>query len=259
MKLTIVKVGGAVLEDPGSLNAFLDAFGAVPGYKWLVHGGGRKATQVAEKLGIESVFVEGRRVTSDALLEVVTDVYSGINKQLVARLQQRGIKALGLCGADLMLIPSEQRSPEPVDYGRVGDPVVAEPDTMLIDFLVRRKVTCVFSPLTMDPKHGLLNTNADTIAQTLAKQWASYGQVSLIYAFEMPGVLKDKTDLDSCIATLDKKEIEELKKQGIISDGMIPKLQQACKALEDGITDVRITRYDKLTGGTLITNEHTTV
>lgn len=253
MKVTIVKVGGKVLEDPKLLSAFIESFKAIQGVKWLVHGGGKRATEIAQKLGIESNFIEGRRVTSSEFLDVAIDTFAGVNKKLVALLQYNGISALGLCGADLNVIPSKKRSVEPIDYGFVGDPIEEEINLQLLDFLLNTEITPVFSALSFDPETGtLLNTNADGIAGILAAKIARKVDVEVVLAFEKPGVLLNPTDDASVIAELSKSEAEELKQKGAISEGMIPKIASALKALESGVEQVRITSFDTLQNGTLI-------
>jgi len=253
MKVTIVKVGGKVLEDPQLLASFIESFKAIPGVKWLVHGGGKRATEVAEKLGIESSFVEGRRVTSPEFLDVAIDTFAGVNKKLVALLQFNGIRALGLCGADLNIIPSKKRAVVPVDYGFVGDPIEEEINIELLDFMLNTEITPVFSALSFDPETGsLLNSNADGIASILAAKIAQKVDVEVVLAFEKPGVLLNPEDNSSVIKSLSKSEAQELKENGVISEGMIPKIDGALKALENGVEQVRITSFNALQNGTLI-------
>ena len=252
-KLTIIKVGGAVVEDEAQLSQLLTDFSAIEGRKVLVHGGGRKATKMAERLGIETRMVNGRRITDAAMLEVVTMVYGGlVNKNLVARLQANGINALGLTGADANVIRSHRRSPVPVDYGYVGDVDVA--DGSMLSRLVEAGITPVMSPLTHDGCGNILNTNADTIASETAKALASYYDVTLIFAFEKKGVLRNPDDDDSVIPTITRDSYEGYKADGTISGGMLPKIDNALAAVAAGVSRVIITRADAIDGrhGTVI-------
>ena len=243
--LTVVKVGGAVVEDPASLSALLEAFCALPGRKILVHGGGRAATRLATELGIESRIVEGRRVTDEKTLEVVTMVYGGlVNKRIVSSLQALGINALGLTGADLGYMLSDKRPVGRVDYGWVGD--VKKVDVSVLSDLIGRGVVPVLSPLTHDGKGHLLNTNADTIAAETAKALSQDFEVSLVYCFEKAGVLSDAADELSVIPLIDSSSYKDYLSQGTISGGMVPKLDNAFAALHAGVAEVRITRADAL-------------
>lgn len=250
-KLTILKIGGNVLGNSEKLNTFLDTFEQLEGHKWLVHGGGKRATQLAEKLDIPSQFIDGRRVTTAELLDVVIDVYSGINKRLVALLQSRKLNALGLCGADLNTISAKKRISNPIDFGFVGDIIPQQLNAQFIDFLLNSGTIPVFSPLSFDAENQtLLNTNADTIAQHLAVAHAEILDIELILAFEKPGVLLDINDEKSIIQELSEMEFNTFKADGKIADGMIPKLENGFLALKSGVKSVRITAFDKLSGGT---------
>src|SRR6218665_482733 len=247
MKITIVKVGGKVLENANSLNEFLESFKAISGLKWLVHGGGNRATEIAEKLGIENSFVNGRRVTSKEFLDVAIDTYAGINKKLVALLQSKGISALGLCGADLQLIPSEKRVTSTTDFGFVGDPLNSEINTELLDFLLNSEITPVFNALSYDAKLGvLLNTNADAVAANLVQKLSTKVDVELVLAFEKNGVLMNPNDDSTVIPTIQQTEVVNLKEKGIIFQGMLPKIESAVLAIENGADLVRITSYKAL-------------
>ena len=240
-KLTVIKVGGKIVEDKATLNALLDDFAKIEGKKVLVHGGGRSATKIAEKLGIETKMVDGRRITDDAMLEVVTMVYGGlVNKNIVAGLQARGINALGVTGADLNLILSDKRKVVTTDYGWVGD-VKAANDSELAN-LVGRGIVPVFAPLTHDGKGHMLNTNADTIAAEVAKAAAKHFDVTLIYCFEKEGVLSDENDDNSVIPNINENKYAELKAAGIVAGGMIPKLDNAFSTVKAGVSQVRITK-----------------
>lgn len=250
-KLTLLKVGGAVVEDPQALDAFLDGFAAVPGLKVLVHGGGREATKVAAQLGVPTKMVDGRRITDADMLRVVTMVYGGlVNKGVVAQLQARGVNALGLTGADLGCMLAVKRPVKDIDYGYVGD--MERVDTSILADLVARGVVPVMAPLSFDGKGTLLNTNADTIASSVAKALAERFEVSLVYCFEKAGVLRDPDDDSSVIPLITKESFESLVADGVVSGGMLPKLQNAFAALESGVSEVRITKADAPEGGTRI-------
>ncbi len=252
-RLTIIKVGGKIVEEPESLQALLAKFSKIKGYKVLVHGGGRSATAMAARLGIENQMIDGRRITNAAMLDVATMVYGGlVNKQIVANLQTLGLNALGLTGADLNYMYAEKRPPHPIDYGFVGD--VKEVDASILADLISKDVVPVLAPLTHDRKGGLLNTNADDIAGAAAKALAQYFHVKLMFCFEKKGVLLDEKDEDSVIALLDTKSFEDYVQKGIIHAGMIPKLHNAFDALQLGVQEVVITRADMIDqeSGTLI-------
>ncbi len=200
-KLTIIKVGGKIVENSDSLASLLKDFSAIEGYKLLVHGGGRTATDIASRLGIETTMVNGRRVTDQAMLEVVTMVYGGlVNKRIVAGLQAHGVNALGLTGADMNVIRSHKRPVKDIDYGFVGD--VDEVNAEFLGKLIHEGVVPVMAPLTHDKQGNLLNTNADTMAAETAKALATLYDTTLIYCFELPGVMRDPEDAESLIATI---------------------------------------------------------
>ncbi len=263
MKLTVVKVGGKIVEDESSLQQLLKDFSAIEGLKVLVHGGGRSATKVAASLGIDSVMVCGRRVTDEKMLSVVTMVYGGlVNKNIVARLQACGVNALGLTGADVNVMRSHKRAPklmtmedgteQTVDFGFVGD--VDKCDGKMLSALVDKGVVPVMAPLTHDGQGHLLNTNADTIAGETAKALAPYYDVTLIYSFEHAGVLADPEDEASVIPHITKESFGQLKADGVVSGGMIPKIENALEAISHGVKQVIITRADAIDGnhGTVI-------
>ena len=253
-KLTIVKVGGAVVEDELQLSQLLRDFSAIEGRKVLVHGGGRKATKIAERLGIETKMVEGRRITDADMLEVVTMVYGGlVNKNLVARLQANGVNALGLTGADANAIRSHKRPlKNGVDYGFVGD--VDQADGNMLSRLIEAGITPVMAPLTHDGEGHILNTNADTIASETAKSLAALYDVTLIFSFEKKGVLSNPDDDDSVIATINHADFERYKEDGTISGGMLPKIENALHAVDAGVSKVIITLATAIDGlhGTII-------
>lgn len=244
-KLTIIKVGGKIVEEKESLDSLLRDFAAIDGFKLLVHGGGRSATKVAAQLGIETLMIDGRRVTDDAMLDVVTMVYGGlVNKKVVARLQSLGIDALGMTGADMDIIHSHKRPVKSVDYGWVGD--VDRVNGEALSALLRSGVVPVIAPLTHDGEGHLLNTNADTMAGETAKGLAPFFDVSLVYCFEKPGVLRDENDDESVIAGIDPVLFASLKEEGIVTGGMLPKLENAFNALDAGVGEVVITRASAL-------------
>ena len=257
-RLTIVKVGGAVVEDEAQLAQLLRDFAAIEGRKVLVHGGGRKATKMAERLGIETRMVGGRRITDAEMLEVVTMVYGGlVNKQLVARLQAHGINALGLTGADGDVIRSHRRPPRmvdgaTVDFGFVGD--VDRVSHQTLSHLIEAGIVPVVAPLTHDGDGHVLNTNADTMASETAKALASDYDVTLIFSFEKKGVLRDANDDDSVIPTITRRDFERYKADGTISGGMLPKIENALQAVDAGVGRVVITLATAIDGqhGTVV-------
>ncbi len=252
--ITIIKVGGAIVEDEESLNQLLDRFAQVDGPKILVHGGGRRATKVAAALGIESKMVDGRRITDADMLEVVTMVYGGlVNKGIVARLQARGINALGLTGADADTIRSHRRPlKNGIDYGFVGDVDYVRGD--LLQSLLAQGTVPVIAPLTHDGQGHMLNTNADTMASETAKALAQYGDVTLVYCFEKPGVLSAPDDDGSVIPVITQNDFDRLTADGTISGGMKPKVENALAAVAAGVRRVIITQASAIgqEGGTVI-------
>ncbi|MCR5680170.1 MAG: acetylglutamate kinase [Prevotella sp.] len=254
-KLTIVKVGGAVVEDEAQLKRLLADFIAIDGPKVLVHGGGRRATQIASRLGIESHMVEGRRITDGQMLEVVTMVYGGlVNKHIVACLQAMGANAIGLTGADGDIIRSVKRPlKNGIDYGFVGD--VKQVDGEKISHFIEEGYLPVVAPLTHDGLGNMLNTNADTMAQETAKALARGYDVTLVYAFEKPGVLADADDDASVIPVISHDDFLRLKADGTISGGMVPKIENALVAIDAGVKRVVITQATAIANGsgTIIT------
>lgn len=247
-KLTLIKVGGKIVEESDTLQALLRDFAAIEGRKLLVHGGGRSATKLAEQLGIPSRMVNGRRITDADTLRVVTMVYGGlVNKNIVAGLQALGVDALGMTGADLNILRSDKRPVKDVDYGYVGDVKEARGD--MLARLIADGVVPVLAPLTHDGHGQLLNTNADTIAGEAAKALAPYFDVTLVYCFEKKGVLRDENDDESVIPQIDKSSFERLVTDGIVQGGMIPKLENAFSAISAGVKEVVITRADTLSAG----------
>lgn len=239
MKLTIIKIGGNVVDNPTLRENFLNDFVQIPSPKILVHGGGKIATQIAVKLDVETVMVEGRRITDKAMLDVVTMVYGGlVNKTLVAQLQSRGVNTIGLTGADAGVILSRKRPVKEIDYGFVGD--IEKVDNGFIDSLLKQNLVPIFAPLTFDKEGNMLNTNADTIAQALAIAMSKNYEVNLVYCFEKKGVLTDVDDDNSVIQVLKRDYYEQLKSKGAIHTGMIPKLDNAFKAISEGVSQVTI-------------------
>jgi len=252
-KLTIVKVGGAVVEDEAQLTQLLRDFTAIEGAKILVHGGGRRATRMAERLGIETKMVEGRRITDADMLEVVTMVYGGlVNKHVVARLQAMGTDAIGLTGADGDIIRSERRPVTTIDYGFVGD--VKKADGQKLARFIEAGLTPVIAPLTHDGQGNMLNTNADTMASETARGLAALYDVTLIFAFEKAGVLSRPDDDTSVISSITAADYERLKADGTISGGMLPKIANALDAIRAGVERVVITSAQAIggPGGTVI-------
>ncbi len=247
-KLTIIKVGGKIVEEEATLRKLLQDFSALEGYKILVHGGGRSATKIASQLGIESQMVEGRRITDAETLKVVTMVYGGlVNKNIVAGLQSLNVNALGLTGADMNLIRSEKRPVTTVDYGYVGD--VKEVNATLLVSLIKQGIVPVLAPLTHDKEGNMLNTNADTIAGETAKALATSFNVTLVYCFEKKGVLRDENDDNTLIPLINRNTFTQLVTEGIIQGGMIPKLENSFQAIEAGVKEVIITKADAIAPG----------
>ncbi|TMM31449.1 acetylglutamate kinase [Polaribacter aestuariivivens] len=245
-KLSIIKIGGNIIEDETSLHAFLKLFSNLEGKKILVHGGGKRATHIATKLGIESKMVNGRRITDAETLEVITMVYGGlVNKNIVAKLQALGTDAIGLTGADINSIQSDKRPVKEIDFGFVGD--VKKVANNSIDKLIQADFTPVFCAITHDGKGQLLNTNADTITSTIAVGMSELYDTSIYYCFELNGVLQDFDDKASVIKHINSKTYQELLKNGVISDGMIPKLDNCFDALKNGVQKVHIGNTSMLT------------
>lgn len=245
-QITIVKVGGKIVETPETLNQLLHDFSALPGKKVLVHGGGRTATDMASRLGIETHMVEGRRITDADMLRVVTMVYAGlVNKNVVARLQGCGVNALGLTGADMDVIRSHRRPlKNGIDYGFVGD--VDHVDGERLSMLVEAGITPVMAPLTHNGQGDMLNTNADTIAAETAKALADHYDVTLVYCFEHAGVLTNPDDEESVIPLITREKFELLKADGTVSGGMLPKIENSLAAVEAGVKRVVITKANKI-------------
>lgn len=264
MKVTVVKVGGAIVEDEAQLAQLISDFSHIEGPKVLVHGGGRRATKVAAQLGIESHMVGGRRITDADMLSVVTMVYGGlVNKHLVAMLQANGVNAVGLTGADMDIIRSHKRplkkmvvdgEEKMIDFGFVGD--VDRADGKAISMLLEQGIVPVIAPLTHDGQGNILNTNADTMASEVAKALSSVSDniVTLIYSFEKKGVLSNPDDDDSVIPVITHESFVKLRDDGTISGGMLPKIENALAAIDAGVSQVIITLATAIDGnsGTII-------
>jgi acetylglutamate kinase len=243
--LHIIKVGGNIIDDESRLRGFLEHFAALRGLKLLVHGGGKVATQLAKDLGIPQQMVDGRRITDKDTLRIVTMVYAGlINKQVVASLQGLGCNAIGLCGADAGLVLARKRAHAQTDYGFVGDVESIAAGT--IDGLLQQGLSVVLAPITHDGRGQLLNTNADTIAQEIARGMSPHYHTVLVYSFEKPGVLMDAEDDSSVIPRIDPTLYRTLKDTGRIFAGMIPKLDNAFQALSSGVGKVIIGQAENL-------------
>ncbi|MEN8764953.1 acetylglutamate kinase [Wenyingzhuangia sp.] len=238
-KLTIVKVGGNVINNAEALAHFLSDFAALEGDKILVHGGGKRATQLSESLGLKSTMIHGRRVTDKSTIEVVTMVYAGLlNKNIVATLQSKNCNAIGLSGADGNSIQAHKREVVDVDYGLVGD--VDGINARNIATFIGGAMVPVFCAITHDGKGQLLNTNADTIASSIAVGMSNLYEVSLVYTFEKNGVLTSVDDDNSVITNINQEKYDELKIEGIIADGMLPKMENCFDALQKGVSEVII-------------------
>ena len=236
-KLRIVKVGGNVINHPEALESFLTDFSALKGLNILVHGGGKRASQMVSDLGLVPKMVDGRRITDAATLEVVTMVYAGLlNKNITASLQKKGCNALGLSGADANCIQAHKRAVTDIDYGFVGD--VAAVNVQSISVFLQAGMVPVFCAMTHDQKGQLLNTNADTIAASLATGLSTAYDVELLYAFEKNGVLRDVNDDHSVIASINSASYQILKDTGVISEGMLPKMENCFEALQKGVAKV---------------------
>ena len=238
-KISIIKIGGNIIDNEANLASFLNAYAAVEGKKILIHGGGKLATKMAADLNIPQQMVDGRRITDAATLKIVTMVYAGyINKNIVAALQSKNIQALGICGADANIIRAHKRINASTDYGFVGD--IDAVDSEKIIQLLEAGLSLVVAPITHDGAGQLLNTNADTMAQAIATALSSVYEVTLVYSFEKKGVLSDIHNNDSVIPVIDSQNYVSLKASGQINEGMIPKLDNAFEALQNGVSRVII-------------------
>ncbi len=245
--LTIIKIGGNVIDNSENLHRFLLDFTALPGDKILVHGGGKIATELGESLGVEAKMVDGRRITDIETLRIVTMVYAGlINKNMVAQLQAKGSNAIGLTGADGNIIQAVKRPVKTIDYGFVGDLNETSVSSATLDSLLKARLVPVLCAITHDGDSQLLNTNADTIASAVAVAMSSLYETQLVYCFEKKGVLKDINDDSSVVREIRAEEFDGLKADGTVASGMIPKLHNAFDAIKKGVSAVYIGKADEL-------------
>ncbi len=254
-RIRVVKIGGNVVDDPEALDKFISDFVRLVGPKILVHGGGKEATRISAALGIETTMIEGRRVTDRATLDVVTMVYAGlINKRIVAKLQAKGVDAVGLSGADGNVIQATRRSPNPIDYGFVGDIDPLDVNDVFIDMLLKNGNVPVMCAIMHDGNGTPLNCNADSVASAIAVGVSRIASVDLIYCFEKDGVLSDPSDDTSVIRFIDEDSFEELKATGIVNKGMVPKITNALSAIKSGVSEVYIKSASNLLNpyGTII-------
>lgn len=239
--LTVVKIGGNVIDNPAALQTFLTDFARLKGPKVLVHGGGKLATRLSSRLGIETKMVDGRRITDAETLEVATMVYAGLtNKRIVSALAALGQPAVGLCGADGNVVRSLRRNPEPIDFGFVGDVAEDGVNAPFLLSLIEQDTIPVLCAITHDGKGQLLNTNADSVASAVAKALARLVPTTLVFCFEKNGVLRDVSDATSVIPRIDGATFEKLKEEGVIVEGMIPKITGALAAIQSGVSQVII-------------------
>lgn len=261
-RLFVIKIGGNVIDSEENLAAFLNDFAAVKGNKILIHGGGKIATKIGEQLGIESKYVNGRRITDDGTIDLVTMVYGGlVNKKIVAQLQARGCNAIGLTGADANIIPATKRPVKEIDYGWVGDVNSHQLPAAGCGLFLENALVPVLAPLTHDGQGHILNTNADTIASAVATALSAQYDVRLIYCFEKKGVLEDVNDENSVITLITREKYRQLLAEDKLFAGILPKIDNAFAAIDAGVKEVLIGDAKDLlqntesgTKGTLITN-----
>jgi acetylglutamate kinase len=253
--LTIIKIGGNIIDNPSELKQFLSDFSTIEGNKILVHGGGKSATKMAEKLGLIPKLIDGRRITDARMLDVAVMIYAGqINKNIVAQLQANKTNAIGFSGADGNLIQSDKRNHPTIDYGFVGD--VKQVNTNLLEILLNQKIIPVFCAITHDTKGQLLNTNADTIASELSIALSTIFDVTLIYCFEKQGVLTDIDNENSVVEHINQELYAQLKSENIIHSGMIPKLDNCFNSLSKGVQKIKIGHHSMLQNNNVL---HTTI
>ncbi|MBP3774042.1 MAG: acetylglutamate kinase [Bacteroidaceae bacterium] len=251
MALTVVKIGGNVIDHPSMLSQFVKDFSQLPSPKILVHGGGKIATELCKKLGIETQMIEGRRVTDRETLDVVTMVYGGlINKNVVAQLQSVQCNAIGLTGADAGILPAMRRAPRPIDYGYVGDIKIDEVRSETVKLFLEAGIVPVFCALTHDEQGSVLNSNADSVASAVAVAMSKLYEVELVYCLELPGVMQDIDNPESMIEEIDQASYVRLKDEGIVNKGMIPKIDNAFSAIRQGVSRVIIKHAKNLTNNT---------
>lgn len=241
--INVYKIGGNIIDDAAALSNFLREFKDLEGKKILVHGGGKEATRLGKELGHEARMIDGRRVTDEETLKLVTMVYAGlINKRIVSQCQEIGCDAIGLTGADGNLLPATRRSPVPFDFGFVGDLTPEDVNIGFLKLLLKNNYVPVVCAICRNPEGGLLNCNADTIASTIAVACSRMEDTTLTYCFEKRGVLRDISDESSLVTEITPEIFESLLDQGIISEGMIPKVTNALKAIRQGVKEVRISQ-----------------
>ena len=246
-KLFIIKIGGNVIDDAQALDSFLNDFAAIKDKKILVHGGGKIATSIGDKLGIVSNYIDGRRITDDDTIDLVTMVYGGlVNKKITALLQSKNCDAIGLTGADGNLIPAQKRPVKTIDYGWVGDVESKNLDIQRWALFLKNGLVPIVAPLTHDGKGNILNTNADTIASVLSTALSEYFTVNLIFCFEKEGVLTDVQDDASVIRNLDESLYNDLKNKNKLFAGILPKIDNAFAAINNGVDKVIIGNSSKL-------------
>jgi acetylglutamate kinase len=246
-KLFVIKIGGNIIDDANALDSFIEKFAAINRHKILIHGGGKLATEMASTMQIPQQMIEGRRITDEATLKLVTMVYAGyINKNIVAKLQAKNCNAIGLTGADANIILAKKRIVKDIDYGFVGDVVVDGINDSFLKLLLENNTTAIIAPITHNREGQLLNTNADTIANEIAKAMSVHYQVQLIYCFDKKGVLENVADENSAIKLITKENIENLKANKVIYDGMIPKIDNALQAVANGVHKVTLGHANEL-------------
>jgi len=259
-QLFVIKIGGNVIDDENNLSAFLQNFAAINAKKILVHGGGKIATKIGEQLGIQSNYINGRRITDEATIDLVTMVYGGlVNKKIVAKLQSLHCDAIGLTGADANIIPAIKRPVKDIDYGYVGDVMQEKIGAKNLEVLLANDFTLVIAPLTHDSNGQMLNTNADTVASSLAVALSKSYDVRLIYCFEKNGVLENVDDDNSVLTLITKEKYQQLLAGKKLIDGILPKIDNAFAAINSGVKEVLIGHANDLlqnitlnTKGTLI-------
>jgi len=240
-QLLVIKIGGNIIDDDAALKAFLNDFASIPAKKILVHGGGKVATELSGKLGVQTRMAEGRRITDEDTIRIVTMTYAGwINKSITSKLQSAGCNAIGLCGMDGMIIPAIKRPVKEIDYGWVGDIEADKVNAKFLSQLLESNFTPVIAPVTSNKEGNLLNVNADTIAQVLAQALSEFYNTTLIYCFEKKGLLMDVNDPASVIGEVNYTFAQDLKQRKIIADGMIPKIDNAFNAIQNGVQSVVI-------------------
>ncbi len=245
--LKIIKIGGGIIDNPAELKQFLQTFSQIQGPKVLIHGGGKGASKLLAQLGIEPKMVEGRRITDQATLDVVTGLYAGnLNKNIVAQLQEFGTNAVGLSGADGNVIQGVKRPVKTIDYGFVGDITLDGINIDFLQLLIDNGYTPVLCAITHNGHAQLLNTNADTIASTVAEALATKNEVQLNFCFDKIGVLRDVNDDSTLIPTINKELYQELKAEGVIFEGMIPKLDNAFRVIENGVKEVTLVHANNI-------------